>query len=140
MGGMIISQTASSYPDLVEKLVYVTAMLPDHDETIDQISIRSGTSLAKVQKLFDNHGLGIGHPAMGTQPLPPLNDPFQKSSRFETIPSYFMRCTNDTILPINIQDEMINKYTRTKVKDIISDHLPQKSVPDILARELLDII
>ncbi len=127
MGGMIISQVAAKYSGRVEKLVYVTAMLPKEGETIQKIIDRTGTDPLDIIAEYTKH-LPDALFALSRQPKGPLNTPFPKSTGFESIPRYFIKCNDDGIIPPNIQDEMIADGAPIEVIELDSDHLPQRTV------------
>ena len=139
MGGFVISQVAAQYPDRVDRLIYVTAMLPADGETIQDIINRSGTSIANVIIEFTKH-LPEALLAVAFQPIGPLNTGFTSTSGFRNIPRYYIRCSEDGILKPPLQDEMITQGAPIDVLHLISDHLPQLSVPDKLNARLIGIL
>lgn len=140
MGGMVISQAASLNPDRVARLIYVAAMLPKDGEAMDDIMRKSNTSIGLIRKAFDEHGLEYSPPVFGVQPIRPLNDPFEESAEFGSVPRYFIKTTNDDVLTTLLQNNMIEEWPGTNVRELPTNHFPQVSDPDLLTKVLLELL
>ena len=108
MGGMVISQAAAEFPDRVERLIYVTAMLPKDGETAQQILDRvgSGPDSRKIFSEFQKHVLKHGEKvlwAISSQPAKPFDDEFDKTAGFAAVARHFIRSEDDEVLPVWLQ-------------------------------------
>ncbi len=145
MGGMVISQAAANFHDRVERLIYVTAMLPTDGETANEIINRSGSGtgdedfLTEIQKHVLKHGERVLQ-VLSPQPLEPLKAPFTKTAGFAALARHFIRCLDDRILPVGLQDKMIKVGEPIDVRDLDSGHIPQLDVRDELNKTLTDIL
>lgn len=140
MGGFVISQVAADYADRVEKLIYVTAMLPEDNEPMLKIMSDAGSTLDDVAKEFDDVGIPLNGPLMGSQPLRVMAEPFDSSPDFEALPRHYIRCKDDTVIPLSYQNKMIDRAKGTAVTasdPIESGHIPQATKPDKLLDQIL---
>lgn len=139
MGGFVISQVAASYADRVEKLIYVTAMLPEEDQSIWDLMTSAGSTLEDVGKEFEDAGIDLNGPLMGTQPIRPFAAEFDSSAGFEAVPKHFIRCKDDRVLPLAFQNTMISsaKGAAVTTSDIETGHIPQATEPAKLLDDIL---
>lgn len=150
MGGAVISHVAdrvANHPDSViaqsiDRLIYVAAMLPDEDETIMQIEreiAAVGTSPLGFVLEFEEIGADA-FTALVQQPKGPFAAPFPRTTAYETIPRFYVRCEDDQVIPVEVQDAMLG---RVSVKDIAlfpGGHLPQYQVQDKLIETIEDFL
>ena len=140
MGGFIISEVAARFPDQVEKLIYVSAMLPKDKDTISKLMLRSGTTTMEVVMAFEEVGIGADHMSIGSQPRGPLNARFSETSGFSVIERHYIRSMRDLVLKPLFQEEMLANWPGTIISEIQTGHIPQLSEHAELASRLLEAI
>lgn len=140
MGGFIISEVAARFPDRVENLIYVSAMLPKTADTISKLMLQSGTSIIEVVTAFEKVGIGADHRAIGSQPRGPLNDRFTETPGFSAIQRHYIRSMDDLVLKPPFQEEMLANWPGTTISEIPTGHIPQLSEHTELVRQILEAI
>ncbi|MEO9779012.1 MAG: alpha/beta fold hydrolase [Paracoccaceae bacterium] len=134
MGGAVISHAAAQFPERIESLIYVTAMLPDQGQ-----SARDIIELARNDPTFSKEGfLGdywqhLRKLKFVQQPSEPLSEAFTRGPEFNSLKRAYIRCTGDDVIPLNVQNAMIAAYAgsipATEVKTLDQSHLPQYDNP-----------
>lgn len=160
MGGMVISQAAARRPDRVERLVYVAAFLPADGQSLmnltalpegadDQVQANVAVSgdppVAVLPEATHRElNLGCSDPVadwavgrMGPQAVAPFAQPVSLGGELERIPRTYLICTRDRAIPPPLQRRMVSERRVTDVVELDTDHHPQLSRTDELAR-LLD--
>lgn len=138
LGGAVISNVASLYPDKVERLIYVAAMLPSNDETIAGIEARIrnfGLNMLEFWLAAFKAGSSIPLQLVRQPPLP-LTAPFTRTDAFNATPKSYIHTTKDVVIPFEIQEEMVRNYPGIRTHIMKTGHLPQQSRPN----QLLSII
>jgi pimeloyl-ACP methyl ester carboxylesterase len=159
MGGVVISQAAARLPDRVTRLVYVAAFLPgDGQSLIDLTELPEGEGdLVQATVVVE------GEPPVGTlpeeslregnlacppdvldwavkmagpQPVVPFTEPVSLNDDFERIPKTYVICARDRFIPPPLQRRMIKDRDVADVIELDTDHHPQLSATDRLAKEL----
>ncbi|WP_350333520.1 alpha/beta fold hydrolase [Coralliovum pocilloporae] len=140
MGGAVISHVARKHPDRIADLVYIAALLPDNKQSIsDLINMSRAEPPFSLEKFIATF---TAHPSVTLvqQPKGPLPVPFERTEEFEGLRRTYIRCTEDNVIPIKVQDQMISAYAnvtpKIKVATLQRGHLPQYDDPEELA-ELL---
>jgi len=159
MGGIVISEAAARRPDAVKHLVYVAAFLPgDGQSLVDLTSLPEG-----ADDLVQQTVVVAGDPPVGTlppstcqasnadcspevsdwavsrtgsQPFAPLTESVSLNQEFDRIPSTYVVCTADRIVPPGLQRRMIRDRPVNDVVELDSGHHPQLSRIDELAHIL----
>jgi putative intracellular protease/amidase len=147
MAGMVISQVAENIPAKIEKLVYVAAFLPKNGESLNGIvnkflnnkqpeifEFNKDYSLISIKKEviptvvcedcppFMKEALVKYHRA---EPLKGFNDKVVLTSKFTTVPKYYISTTADNAVPFPLQQQMIqNNGSIKKVFEMKTSHLP----------------
>ena len=160
MGGIVISQAAARRPDRVERLVYVAAFLPGDGQSLmnltalpegagDQVQanvVVSGAPPVGVLPDATHRELNLACSPelsdwaverMGPQAVAPFAEPVSLGGELERIPRTYVLCTSDRAIPPPLQRRMATEREVTDVVELESDHHPQLSRTDELAR-LLD--
>lgn len=161
-GGIVISQAAERDPSAFAALVYIAAMLaPDGRSFRDVLGERGEAELAAGLTPMAN-GLGVSLSAASAmpafynactpgdqracadrlvaEPARPLNTQVQiTQARFGTVPRHYVECTQDRMLPLDLQREMLAQLPCQSVATLESDHSPFICVPEVLAAALIDI-
>lgn len=156
MGGMAISAGAELAPEMVRKLVYVTAFLPrDGQSLLDLIrqqdapgvqpAVRPGpvpgcTVLDGAQAapaLFQDANAEQQRAAIanfGPQPNRAQTDPVRLSEKnFGTLPRAYITCTRDRTITPGLQRAMIEASPCAEVLSLDCGHVPQLTQPEKLA-------
>jgi len=161
-GGVVISEVAERVPDIIDRLVYLTAFL-----------LESGQSLADVANRHPDVGPGplirpADHPSRVTvdlesaipifynrmsdadargatvrlvpEPLAALTTPVTLTAeRFGRVPRAYIECADDRALSIEMQREMQARLPCDPVITLDCDHSPFYSAPRQLAEVLLSL-
>lgn len=161
MAGMIISQVAEMVPELIERLVYVSAFVPAHAENlldIGQKFSQAGASTEMVwdkthrfidlkqrqnlQDLFYNAcNKNLAHKAMQLltpEPMLPFFDRMNLSDKkFGQVKKQYIECLKDNTIPIKDQRIMQNKIMCSVSSIKNADHSPFYSTPFDLVQSFL---
>ena len=162
MGGIVASTVAERRPDLVAGLVYVSAFLLSSGETIGSFQKGSGLVSDFFSIIIPGRDAGtvavapgrrreilyaqspdadveLARMLLAPQPVAPLQGPVVTSAeRFGTIPKFFVRCLQDRVITLEMQDRMLSKTRCDHVFDIDTDHSPFFSRSDELHKAILD--
>lgn len=147
MAGVIISQVAENISTKIEKLVYVSAYLPKNGQSIK--SINDGFYGNKPVEIFEfnkNYSLvSIKRDMLTTvvcadcpdymkdilvkyhraEPVKGFNDKVILTSKFLSVPKYYISTTNDNAVPYALQQQMIKANgTIKKTVEMNTSHLP----------------
>ena len=163
MGGVVISQAGESFPDKIEKLVYLSAYLPKNGQSLQELAESDGESLIGRNLKFAEDFSGASLPDevavevfAGDCPddikklvvekarLEPLAAFQAKVSltdeNFGRLPKIFIETTKDKGVGTSLQEQMIAANgTVEKVYKIESGHSPYFAKPQELA-EILNAI
>lgn len=159
-GGVVLSRAAEEAPDAMAGLIYLCAMmLPGGSVGSAWGShLRANPALAAlVSPTEDGEGtcLDRNHVAalfaqnanqtdgemlaarVATEPDAPRRATLRLTpERYGRVPRTYIACTQDRVIPIARQRDMIARQPGTKVIEIEADHSPFLSAPDALARAL----
>lgn len=168
MGGMSISQAACIVPEKISKLVYLCAFLPKDGQSNDGIDGNGikptdwktmaeegvGVTIHRDGKTSTLSDEMIIHaclndvtdedvknilPRFGEQPLAPQCQPVKITDVFYSIPKVYIRCLQDNILSLELQDKMIADTPVEQVFTMDASHSPFFSRPEELAKILLSL-
>jgi pimeloyl-ACP methyl ester carboxylesterase len=162
MGGVIATQGAARSPERVAALVYVAAFIPRDGQSLldltklpegadDQvqanITIEGEPPVAIMPAKASRHALygscteEIAAWAIARQrpqPVAPFAAPVSiPSGALAGVDRYYVLCTRDRAIPPALQRRMISENACADVVELDTDHTPQLSMPDELARALL---
>lgn len=147
MAGIVISQVAENMPEKIDKLIYVSAyLLKDgedilsvtnrflNNKPIDIFEFNSDYSLVSIKKESIPQVVCADCPAPmkdllikyhRAEPVKGFNDQVKLSSRFSTVPKYYISTKNDFAIPYALQQQMIkNNGTIKQVFELETSHLP----------------
>lgn len=159
MAGMIISQVAENLPNKIEKLIYVSAYLPRNGESasgitnaflnnkpIEAFEFNNDYSLVSLKKEaiatvvcddcppYMKETLVKYHRA---EPVKGLNDKVNLTSKFASVPKYYISTKNDMAVPYALQQQMIKANgTVKKVYEMNTSHLPFVVQPEAFLKIL----
>jgi len=161
MGGIIATQGAARCPGRVRALVYVTAFLPKDGQSLldltklpegadDQVQaniiiegeppVATMPAAASRQALYGSCTDAVAEWAIARQRLQPVA-PFVTPvsippGALDGINRYYVVCTRDRAIPQPLQRRMIAENGCTDVVELDTDHTPQLSMTDELAKAL----
>jgi pimeloyl-ACP methyl ester carboxylesterase len=159
MGGIAISAAAEAHPDLIERLVYVTAFLPRNGESLLALEGRNPEPAVppslvmneneptctireeKVVPLFYHDcspkDQQWAKSKLTKQALAPLSTELALSAaRFGSVPRSYIACTDDRAIGITFQEDMVAASGVERRFDLDASHSPFISRP----RELADLL
>lgn len=145
MGGAVISHVAAKHPERIASLIYVSAMLPDQGQSATDLIEDSRNDPTFDEKSF----LADFWPHRDAieffqQPKEPLTSPFSRTAAFEALKRKYIRCTEDDVIPVAVQDRMIKAYDgigpKIDVRTLKRSHLPQYDDANELAGVLKDLL
>ncbi len=161
-GGVVASQVAQARPDKVKAIVYLCAfLLPDNTSFMDATQ---GVTTSEVLNnlVFSEDGTAVGiadsamhgavaadvpadtfngvKPNLVLEPTQPLAAKLSLTEQgYGSIPKYYVECTNDKAIPIDIQRAMQSTQTIENTYSIDSSHAVVFSQPGKVAEALDDI-
>lgn len=159
--GITISRVAELRPNKVKKLVYISAfLLPNGSSFIDAVKGVEGSTAVDNFQLSEDETYAFikedeiqnafahditkeayedAKPYMVPEPVAPLMYKLEiTEENFGRIPKYYIECTKDRAIPIEIQRAMYNGNVE-KSYSLNSSHTPNFSQPGKLASILLEI-
>jgi len=162
MAGIIISGVAEQIPDLIEKLVYIAAYVPDSGQSAYALSLLDkqsilGASLivSEDQSEFDIKQEDItnifcqdGPKAVKqlildnykAEPAAPFSHPVTLSDKnFGSVAKYYIETLLDHGIGHNLQKEMIAAAGITNIYELNTGHTPSLSAPEELSNILIKI-
>ena len=162
MAGEIISQVAENIPNKISKLIYVAAYLPKNDESVIDLSKKDSTSKVGMNLEFNkDYSLAtIKKDAIGdavcadcpqymkdilvkyhrAEPAKALNDKVTLTTKFASVPKYYISTTLDQAVPYTLQQLMIkDNGTIKKVYEMKTSHLPFVVQPEEFLKILMSI-
>jgi pimeloyl-ACP methyl ester carboxylesterase len=168
MGGMAITQAAARRPELIERLVYVSAFLPQPGQSlieITQLPEAAGDAVqanlvvegdppvatmppeAAPEALFHcctPEQVAWALPRRGRQPVIPFTQPFElgedaDADAFAALPRAYVSCLQDRAIRPPIQRRMYAAAGCDPVIEIDTDHSPWLSRTDELVAALVRI-
>lgn len=163
MGGIAITAAAERVPERIARIVYLTAFLPRHGESLMAIEdrnpkksvplalvIEEGSPVAdldpaKIDHLFYHDcapaDAAAAKASLTPQPLAPFGTPLSLTAeRFGRVPKAYIECTDDRAISIELQRDMIEKTPGVTVRSLPASHSPFLSMPGELADALESLI
>lgn len=162
LAGMIISAVAESYPDKIEKLIYVGAYLPTNGQSLLAIASTDAKSLLGPSLIpsADKLTLDVKHeniinifcadssPAVQAlvlknykvEPAIPFTNPISlTSANFGKVDKAYVHTLQDHVISMDVQNQMVTANGLKEVYSLDSSHTPFLSMPDKLASLLVKI-
>lgn len=134
MGGAVISHVAARHPGRIAKLIYMAAMLPSDGQSAGDILAEIKSSgLIKPMAFLGDFLPHAGKLSAVLQPEEPMTEAFDLTPDYQALPRSFVRCTEDDVIPVQIQDKMLASYPGTEIVTLERSHFPQYDNPDELA-------
>lgn len=155
MAGIILSQVAEKIPDCIECLVYISAFIPAHQQTLldtakqlrrtrlfIETKIDSLNQVIELNKtkaiydlffnasLFDDVDDILNRLCL--EPFRPFLEPLQLSkSRFGQVKKYYVVCLEDRTIHVKDQYKMLQEAECVPI-ELATDHSPFYSMPNEL--------
>lgn len=162
MAGVIISQVAENIPAKIDKLIYVAAYLPKNGEDVSSITnkflnnkpievfdFNKDYTLVSIKKEaianvvcadcpdYMKEALVKYHRA---EPVKGLNDKVVLTTKFNSLPKFYISTKNDYAVPYALQQQMIKANgTVKKVFEMETSHLPFVVQPQQFLKILSEI-
>jgi pimeloyl-ACP methyl ester carboxylesterase len=169
MGGMAITQAAARRPELIERLIYVSAFLPQPGQALIEITHLPEAAGDSVQANIVVDGdppvatmppevapealyhcctpeqVAWALPRRGAQPVIPFTQPFEgpddaAADAFAALPRAYISCLQDRAIRPPMQRRMYTAAGCDPVIEIDTDHSPWLSRTDELVDALLRIV
>jgi pimeloyl-ACP methyl ester carboxylesterase len=160
MAGLVISQAAENRPDLIQRLVYLSAYLPGNRQslfdliaanhqaidpapiesimTMSQDNRRCGIPAEQIKSLFYNrcppsrsHLIPSEFPEEAALPL--SGKVRLTPENYGRIPRTYISCLDDQVIPVTHQRQMLRTIHCDEMIQLDADHSPFLSCPDMLA-------
>ncbi len=163
LGGMTISQVAEERPNKVEKLVFLTAMMPkdgesradvatrvDDNPAVMQARVPTDDSLAStvrddlIKPLFygdcSDEDIAFAKANLVPQAVEVITAKVRLSdANYGRVPRVFIECLQDGAIPIETQRQMVAAVPCEAVLTLDTSHSPFFSAPQALADQLLSL-
>ena len=157
MGGLAITAAAEERPEKIKTLVYLTAYLVQHGESLAQVISRNtetllGVQVNKAQGYFtvqeetlreavfadcSDEDFERARLRLRPQPIAPLITPVKTTAeRFGRIPKVYIECLSDRAIPPSFQKTMYTSIPFQKILSLQSSHSPFYSAPEELVKQL----
>ena len=158
-GGMTISGVAERIPEQIRALVFVSAVIPRNGETLLTVEDPNPSGI-QFYEISEDGSFATVSPEMGEtvfyhdskedpstyvgrlnpEPIAPLTTPIELSQqRFGSIPRYFVECTKDRVLSIDLQKLWQQRSPCKQVYTMETGHLPFLAKPNEFTEIILNI-
>ncbi|MGB8814503.1 MAG: alpha/beta fold hydrolase, partial [Paracoccaceae bacterium] len=161
MAGYPITAAAERAPDNIRALVYVCAYVPKSGHSLAQMR-RAGPSqpLANAIRVnpdrttfdFDPtliadkfyhdcppETVAFARANLTPEPIAPQETPIVLTARSQSIPRYYIRCTQDRAIPPDYQQSMAAHFPPENVTSLNTSHSPFFAAPKALSDRLRQI-
>ncbi|MCE8000218.1 MAG: alpha/beta hydrolase [Rhodobiaceae bacterium] len=163
MAGFVLAMAAESRPELFQKLIFLTAFVPNRkgrllpmiiaDRSLrrrilhSDFNILGGTNSVRPDTapefLYTDCAPDIQKEATAAlipQPVRPLFSSVSITpERFGSVPKAFIECTGDQAIPVELQRKMQSFSNFTQVKTLEAAHSPFLSMPEVTAEVLEEL-
>lgn len=161
-GGVVVTQSAEWYTDVIDSLVYLSAvLLPDGASFLDLAGTGEASVAAKNMRIDEEAGvatiaeeaiidafygdcsdedIALARSLLRPEPLAPLGTPVETSDGgFGSLPRVYIECARDrTVTPVT-QQRMREELPCDEVYALDSSHSPFFSAPSELAEHLNEL-
>jgi pimeloyl-ACP methyl ester carboxylesterase len=160
LAGYIVSKVAEDMPNSIEKLVFVSAMIPNNEKTVfDTLKEDVGSELLQnlifaedqswatvneetLKNVFYNGAtdgqIAKAAPQWVRQATQPFFIPVTTTEgNFGKIDKTYIVCEKDKIISATAQKELVKKINCNKAISINTGHVPQVENPELLAETIL---
>ena len=160
MAGAVIAEVAERVPDLLARLVYLTAYMPGPGESIIDWARRDGDTRARADKvMFDGtpclavdrqttwdafyqdapeEDLDWVFPQLRPEPVAIFRQALALTpEKFGRVPRDYISCRQDFAITADLQDSMLDALSARRTWDLDCGHSPFVVCPDALADILM---
>jgi pimeloyl-ACP methyl ester carboxylesterase len=159
MAGVVIAQVAEYRPEKMEKLVFITAVIPANGESLRQatenvrnpdfITVADDESYYSykdelVKDIFygdcSDEDIAFAKSMLVPQPTSPVVEPVHISEgKYGRVPRVFIECLQDRILLPHFQKGLYTAFPCEQVISMNTSHSPFFSAPEALTNHLLSL-
>ncbi len=159
IAGIVITQTAEYRPSRIQKLVYLTALVPANGQTMLQTTaeINNPENIViaedrswyrykdeRLKALFyddcSDGDIAFAVSKLCPEPMRPIQQPIHVSEgKYGRVPKVYIECLRDRIMPISFQRKMYLPIGCEQVITMDTSHSPFFSAPDELGKQLLSL-
>lgn len=161
IGGIVLSQVAERWPAKIDRLIYVTAIMPPAGSTVMELLHLNTPGLEAAMRIDqqrrictldqDHVGALFYHDCQAEdvasarahlcpQALVPLLTPIETTQgRFGCVPRGYIECLDDRVISLDMQRALYAEFP-CPVRQLDSGHSPFLSQPTRLVKELLALI
>ena len=158
MGGYPVSLVAERHPELVQRLIYLCAYVPKLRHTLSQMrklverqplapafvraadrkSFTFDSALSKQCFYADcsEDQIAFARGRLTPQAISPNESVVDLTSRYESVPRNYIRCTQDGAIPYELQVAITKSWPQSDVVDMETSHSPFFSAPADLAAQI----
>lgn len=156
MGGVAITQAAEYCPEKIKALVYMCGFLPRNGDSLTTWAAQDNESMINKSSTFpveegviglnpqyirealyaecSEEDIAFAQARLVNQSTEPFGAIIQTTAeRWGRIPRYYIECTLDRAITLNLQQEMQKQSPCRETFSIDTDHSPFFSEPEILA-------
>jgi len=159
MGGLVISQVAETIPDKIHQLIYITAFIPETNESLLDLAQQSDIEgLSKHTRWLDNDcavalrtkGLGdilfndctaeqvkyaLAH--LEKEPAQTFGNKVRVTpDNMGRVPKVYIECEKDQAISLNMQRSMHQAHG-CKIESLAAGHEPNVSQPEALVKLIM---
>jgi pimeloyl-ACP methyl ester carboxylesterase len=159
MGGAAITQAAVDEPELFTGLIYVCAFVPKSGESVlglansfsgsrlpdvmrygmGRAKLRAEPSEAAFYNLCASTDARAACERLRSQPLLPAVQHLRADGDI-TLPRAYIECSQDSIIPLDDQRRMHERFLMCRTLLMYADHSPFYSAPGELADKILELV
>lgn len=160
LAGFVNTKVAESIPDKIEKLIFISAMIPNNDKTVFDIlsedkesqllqnlifaedkswaTVNEETLVNVVYNGATKDQINAAAPKLVHEATQPFFVPVTTTANFKQIPKAYIICTKDKIISQNAQQHLIDVCKIETKLSINTGHVPQIESPIKLANTILE--
>lgn len=162
MAGVEITEVAEAVPERVERLVYLSAFLPEDGEALIDYAEADEASVVTQNLVVDEErgivtveddairaafyadcseaDIRLAQSLLRPEPLAGMVTPVDTSEeRFGSVPRTYVTCQQDRAITPEMQQQMLDALPCEEVRTMDTSHSPFLSAPEELAEILLDV-
>lgn len=155
-GGLVMGEAAEMTAELLQGLIYITAVIVPPGKSVRDLSERAqssprpqgqsggmldaDTAIAMFYNRCSSADAAHAAAQLGPEPLAPLDTPSSVSwSRWGAVPRAYIECSDDRMINLERQARMQQGAPCEPVIRLDTDHSPFLSAPAALAAAMIDI-
>ncbi|PKG41567.1 alpha/beta fold hydrolase [Psychroflexus sp. MES1-P1E] len=161
LGGFVITKVVEKVPEKIEKLIFISAMVPNNEKTVFDIlsedkesqllqnlifaedeswaTVSEETLVNVVYNGATKDQIKASAPNLVNEPTQPFFVPVTTTVNFDQIPKAYIICAKDKVISQNAQQHLIDVCKIGTKLTINTGHVPQIEKPIELANLLLQV-